>query len=491
MISPPRDRIMGIETEFGTLVMDPDLGKSEHVVAAIVDHVFRKQKLGLIDQHSRDDVFEPAYSGGFLMNGSRLYIDAVGSHLEYATAECRSIPEAVAHDRAGHRIITRAIEELQLQNVVAVYNNSVDHFGGHTFGSHENYLTLISDDFYSERMDRLLPFLVSRQVFAGVGRVGGHLLMADVRRPNREEVIENPIDYIWVSQIYGVVPDPDVEFQLSQRADHILKAAASRVRFNRAIVNPKWENMYSHDRWQRLHLLYGESNQNEFAFALKIGTTRIVLQMIEDGLVPEDWILEHPIHALRAISRDPSLQVKVNWYDGSSSTALEMQARYCELAQAYRGESDEVDWVLTEWERILSDLATDPETCGDRIDWVAKRTIMRGYIEENKSNWFDDALHSIDLEYHNVDPKQSLFGALTDMGQVRRVTNELQISEAMVEPPANTRAHGRGALVRHVLKNKVKPYVFDWSGVILGRSEYVDMPDPFHSYSECSSIAED
>src|SRR5690242_20277522 len=141
----PGERIVGIETEFGCLVSDPSFGKPEDAVATIKDHVFYDQHLGAIDLHSRDDVFEPSYSGGFMINGSRLYIDAVGSHLEYATAECRSIKDLIANDRAGQRIIVRAINELGLSEEVSIYNNSIDHFGGHTFGCHENYLVQMDE----------------------------------------------------------------------------------------------------------------------------------------------------------------------------------------------------------------------------------------------------------------------------------------------------------------------------------------------------------
>src|SRR5437764_6844743 len=159
----PGDRIFGVETEFGCLVSDDALGSPEAAVEAIKDYVFYELKLGAIDLHARDDVFEPAQSGGFLMNGARLYIDAVGSHLEYATAECRQLKDLVANDRAGQRQIVRAIREMGLDDAVSVYNNSVDHFGGHTFGCHENYLVQADDDFLNTSVQMLYPFLVTRQ----------------------------------------------------------------------------------------------------------------------------------------------------------------------------------------------------------------------------------------------------------------------------------------------------------------------------------------
>src|SRR2546421_11330108 len=195
------DSIFGVETEFGCLVSDDTLGTPEGIVELLKDYLFFDLKLGAIDLHARDDVFEPAHCGGFLLNGARLYIDAVGSHLEYATAECRSLKDLVANDRAGQRQIVRAIRELDLGDEVDVYNNSVDHFGGHTFGCHENYLIRADDDFLNRSVHLLYPFLVTRQIFAGVGRVGGHLLTSSSMRPSYQDVMDNPVDYISVTQV--------------------------------------------------------------------------------------------------------------------------------------------------------------------------------------------------------------------------------------------------------------------------------------------------
>ncbi|RYG37710.1 hypothetical protein EON81_05825 [bacterium] len=479
----PGDRIFGVETEYGTLVSDETLGSPEAMVEIIKDYIFHELRLGAIDLHARDDVFEPAMSGGFLMNGARLYIDAVGSHLEYATAECRTLQDLVANDRAGQRQIVRAIRELDLQDVVSVYNNSIDHFGGHTFGCHENYLVKADDEMFNERMHLFFPFLVTRQIFSGVGRVGGHILTANGGRPSYQEVMDNPVDYIWVSHVYGVVPDDRVKFQLSQRADHILKTVASRVRFNRALINPKWEHFYSHDGNTRLHLLFGEGNQNEFAYALKIGTTSLVIRMLEEHLIPEDVVLAQPLIALREVSRDESYQWPVVLQDGSNISAIELQRRYLEIGQRYLGESEQTDWVLKEWESILDGLEKDPMALDDRIDWVAKRKIVESYIAEEGIEWGDDALQSVDLEYHNIDPEKSLFYAWQDMGRTKRTLDDMDILTAMTDPPQDTRAKGRSRLVEKVLaKKNARFYLFDWNGVALDRHNYLEMPDPFDTY---------
>ena len=483
----PGERICGVETEFGCLVADDTLGPFEAVVEEIKNHIFYEMKLGAIDLHSRDDVFEPAASGGFLMNGARLYIDAVGSHLEYATAECRSLKDLVANDRAGQRQIVRAINELGLQDEVSIYNNSVDHFGGHTFGCHENYLVRADDDFLNSTVHLFYPFLVTRQIFAGVGRVGGHTILLDGGRPNYQEVMDNPIDFIWVSHVYGVQPDESVQFQLSQRSDHILKTIASRVRFNRALINPKWEHFYSHDGMTRLHLLFGESNQNEYAYMLKIGTTLLVLRLLEDDLVPESLHLAQPLLALRDISRDPNYKWQVELGDGMTISAIDLQRRYLELAQRYRGFDAQTDWTLDAWESILDGLEKDPMALGDRIDWVAKRKIVEQYMAEEGLEWGDDALHSVDLEYHNIDPEKSLFYAYQEMGETSRVLDDLDIVTAMTDPPQDTRAKGRSKLVEEVLKRRIpKFYMFDWNGVAVDRHRYIEMSDPFETYDSPS-----
>ncbi len=477
------ERIFGVETEFGCLVSDDSLGNSEGVVEALKDYLFFDLKLGAIDLHARDDVFEPAQSGGFLMNGARLYIDAVGSHLEYATAECRKLTDVVANDRAGQRHIVRAINELNLSDAVSVYNNSVDHFGGHTFGCHENYLVRADDDFLNSSVQMLYPFLVTRQIYSGVGRVGGHVLTPAGMRPSYQELMDNPVDYIWVSHVYSVIPDDRVQFQLSQRADHIIKAIASRVRFNRALINPKWEHFYSHEGMTRLHLLFGESNQNEFAYALKIGTTVLVLRLLEERAVPTSLVLAHPLITLREVSRDPTYKWQVTMGDGATMSAIDLQREYLLLAQRYSGESTQTDWILSNWEDVLNGLEKDPMAMGDRIDWVSKRIIVEQYMQEEGLDWGDEALHSVDLEYHNIDPDKSLFHAWQEMGKTKRLLDDLDIVTAMTDPPQDTRAKGRSKLVEHVLARKnPRFYLFDWNGVALDRHTYVEMPDPYETY---------
>ena len=481
-------RVFGVETEFGCLVDDESAGGYEAVVEAVKDHVVHEQRLGAIDRHPRDEAFEPAFSGGFLINGARLYVDAVGSHEEYATAECQNVFDLIANDRAGQRIIVRALRELGLNDSCSFYNNSVDHYGGHTFGCHENYLVRSDDRFLNESVHYLYPFLVTRQIYAGVGRVGGHVIDFAGARPNYRDVSRNPVDYIWVSNIYAVRPDDTVNFQLSQRADHIIKAIASRVRFNRALINPKWEAFYGQGNTTRLHLLFGEANQMEFAYALKIGTTCLVLDLIEEHLIDPRFRMFDPLNSLREVSRDSTYKWVVELEDGATMKAIDLHREYIRLAERYRGRDKQTDWVLDNWASTLDQLEKDPMALSNKLDWVAKKKAVEQYIGETGVDWSDESLHSIDLEYHNIDTDKSLYQALVEMGMAERVIDELAIVNAMTDPPRDTRAFGRSHLVKWLISKHVPSYWVDWDAVYLDRQTVVELPDPLNNYAEVTEI---
>jgi hypothetical protein len=478
-----QNRIFGIEIEYGCLVKDPAAGTPETVVEAVKDHVFYRQKLGAIDLHARDYTFEPARAGGFLINGGRLYIDAVGSHEEYATPECQLYVDVVKHERAGQQILQQALEELGLADSVSFHNNSVDHFGGHTFGCHENYLVSLDEDFFKDSVAFLLPFLVTRQIYAGAGRVGGHRLNRTDLRNNIMRLGEHEIDYIWVHNFYGVEIDPSVDFQLSQRADHILKTVASKVRFNRAIINPKWDSYYSFSNLHRLHILFGEANMSEYASMLKVATTCLVLDLVESELAPRKARLADPIQALKSVSRDPSWRWLVKLADGKTIPAVELQRLYLDAARKhFAGRDAQSDWALAEWEFVLDGLELDPMALDDRLDWVAKRKLFTSFMEAEGVGWHDDVMQSLDLEYHNVNPETSLYHGLLEAGMVHRVTTDEAISEAVCEPPHNTRAAGRAEVVRKLIERRNRRYVIDWDCVFVDRERVLELKNPFSPY---------
>ncbi|GMV38057.1 MAG: hypothetical protein AMXMBFR61_25650 [Fimbriimonadales bacterium] len=479
-------RVYGVETEYGCLLRDDNLDGIEHVVDCVKNHIFYHCKLGAIDVLARNEAFEPSRAGGFLLNGGRLYVDAVGSHQEYATPECSSLRDLIAYDRAGHLLLLRALQELGWEDRVSFYANSVDHFGGHTFGCHENYLVTMGEDFFGEPLQSLFPFLVTRQIFAGVGRVGGHILDRTRVVLDPRTVMENPIDYVWVPNVYNVLPDDSVQYQLSQRADHIIRAAATRVRFNRAIVNPKWDDFYSFNTMGRLHLLFGEANMSEYAYALKIGTTSLVLDLIEDDAVPEGLGFDTEsacIRALHTVSRDATWKWLVELGNGTVIGAVDLQRMYLAAAQSlYRGRDPETDWVLTEWESTLDGLEKDPMSLGDRLDWVAKRQVLEAFMADAGVGWEDDSLHSVDMEYHNIDPRNGLYHYLQSSGKMRRLCSDLQILDAVTEPPEGTRARGRGMVVREIVARRVHRYWIDWDMVAVDGGKQLAFRDPLKTY---------
>ena len=203
--------------------------------------------------------------------------------------------------------------------------------------------------------------------------------------------------------------------------------------------------------------------------------------------MPPRLMMASPIHALRDVSRDETYRWMVTLADGTEISAIDLQREYLALAECYRGESIQTDWTLNEWARILDDLAKDPLACGDRVAWVAKLKIVEEYRAEEGLDWDDDALHSVDLEYHNIDPDASLFHAWQGMGNTKRILNDIDIISAMTDPPQNTRAKGRAQLVEKVIGRKgPRFYLFDWNGVALDRHTYVEMLDPFETYENAT-----
>ncbi|HEV7866674.1 MAG TPA: proteasome accessory factor PafA2 family protein, partial [Chthoniobacteraceae bacterium] len=272
------NRVVGIETEYGCLVSnDPGHGPDTWP-ARVKNYLFKKAKVGIIDLHYRD-YEEPPGNGGFLLNGGRLYIDM--GHLEYSSPESRTVRDAVAYDLAGDLLVQSALEALGIEDDVSFIKNNVDHHTGATFGCHENYLMKRELHFTPRLLGTLLSFLATRQVFTGAGRVGqANPLAFDFDPPN----------------------SPAVVFQLSQRADHIVNDIYQWVQFNRAIINARDEPLADFRKYRRLHLLIGDSNMSPFATALKVGTTSLILTLLEESVLPPDVILHDAVMATRQIS---------------------------------------------------------------------------------------------------------------------------------------------------------------------------------------------
>ncbi len=476
----PWGRAFGLETEYGCLVRDDSAGPAEEIVYRLVRVAFNTARLGVFDAEPGGGCHGRARGSGFLVNGGRLYVDVMGEHLEYATPECARLCDLVACERAGQRLICELLDAAGLRERVSFYNNSVDHYGGHTFGCHENYSLRNPVAFHAGGYEALVPFLVTRQLFAGAGRVGGHRLVPSAQR-RASASSTSP------ARSYRVRRDRTVRYQLSQRADHISHVYSPRVRFNRALISPKVEAAIDENDWRRLHLLFGEANMSQMATVLKVGTTALALDLVEEGHVPQRLRIANPIAALHAISRSASPQCVITLADGTRITALEVQRWYLELAaRCYAGRSDECDLVLRAWARVLDDLETPGADLTDRLDWAAKRHVLELYLHETGRNWRDGALHSIDLEYHNIDPAHGLFFALEQSGAVMRVVDDEAICQALRQPPPHTRAQLRGTIVQRLAWSsgaRAGGYRIEWGCIRVAPGCRIWCSDPLRAYT--------
>ena len=486
------NRILGLETEYGLLI---NQDRPEHsptwLAHQIRDHIFSTQRRGVVDVHHRGHD-EPPGNGGFLTNAGRLYLDM--GHLEFASPECATLADLVASDRAGDQILQKAVEEMGLANRVALIKNNIDHETDATFGSHENFLVSRNFPFSRRGLGLLIPFLVSRQIFTGAGRIGaaapdwgipvvqtmgGRPRLRDSRLPSRAEHAEGGA------------------FQISQRADHIVNDFFQWVQGNRAIINTRDEPLADPNQFRRIHLLLGDSNMAEVATALKMGTTALVLQLIEEGHCPKGFDIYESVDTLQEISRDPDRRWLVTLESGKTLSAIDLQEQYLEAARRYcHGQDDETDWVLEQWESVLADLRGDYRKLIGRIDWASKLWLLESFREAEKLEWNDPWLRSLDLEYHNLNPDKGLYFALLQEGRVPRVTTDSAVTLAEEHPPRNTRAFGRGEVVRYLLDSAggwedtkmeergTPAYVINWSAFqVRGRPPF-HMLNPFLTYVE-------
>jgi proteasome accessory factor PafA2 len=438
-------RLVGIETEYGIVV--EGLGANDWIsesIAVVRSHAGpavggwnyrgedpRRDMRGFTVQHlsmNPDDAQfdapnapsmsrEEERSDRILSNGARFYNDH--GHPEYATPECRSLRDLVAHDKAGERIVWAAAQRRASQRGLAVslYKNNTD-FHGASYGTHEGYL--MRRDVPTETLIQgLLPFFATRQVFAGAGKVG----------------VEND------NASLGPL------FQLSQRADFFSVEASVDTLHNRPLVNTRDEPHATPRHYRRLHVICGDANMSEYATALKVGTTSLVLKLLEDGLMPPIRLID-PVRAVKQVSRDITLKQTVDRQGGPPLTALEVQRLYQqEAARRLAGSDEDTDWTLAEWESVLDALETDPLSLSDRLDWVAKYNLLNAFREEEGLTWGDAYLQSLDLAYHDIDPEQGLYYGLEQAGEMRRLVTDGRIQAAQSCPPADTRAFIRGLFV--------------------------------------------
>jgi Pup amidohydrolase len=429
-------KVCGIETEYG--VVHRGVGESNPIAASSIlinayvallkgrvgwdfeDETPGRDARGFILDAVMPPDVESHLVNAVLTNGARYYVDH--AHPEISTPECADAREVVVFDRAAERILQRSMEAARNAlgdgSEIVVYKNNSDG-KGNSYGCHENYLVARETPF-GRIVSLITPFFVSRQIFCGAGKVG--------------------------SELPGV-PSSEVPFQISQRADFFEEEVGLETTLKRPIVNTRDEPHCDSQKYRRLHVIVGDANLAEVATYLKVGTTSLVLSMIEDDVLPLDLALAAPVASIREVSHDPTLRRTVPLRDGRRMTALELQWQFLEHARKYErerglasvGEDVGAD-VLDRWEAVLSGLETDKWSVAPWVDWVAKERLLTAYQERHGIPWGDARLRALDLQYHDIRPEKSLFARV---GADRLVPDD-EIDTAVSQPPSSTRAYFRG-----------------------------------------------
>jgi Pup amidohydrolase len=431
-------KVMGIETEYG--ISGPGMGDFNPVLSSSLlinsyAGTLRRIRWDYEQESPLRDArgFEPVQerqpveedlglANVILPNGARYYVDH--AHPEYSTPECATARGLVAHDKAGERILERSLQSarelLPPGERLAIYKNNTDG-KGNSYGCHENYLVDRGTPFARIVRD-LTPFLVTRQIFTGAGKVGSESPREEARH---------------------------VHYQLSQRPDFFEAEVGLETTLKRPIINTRDEPHADPEKYRRLHVIVGDANMCEVATFLKAGTTALVLKMIEDEFVP-DLSLESPVGALHEVSWDTSCRQTVRLRDGRRLRALELQWEYLDLAKAYVKEVDpsasHVE-VLTWWESVLGGIEDDPLSLHRELDWVAKYRMLEAYRVRDGLDWHSPKLAMIDLQYHDIRQDKGLYYRLVDAGKVERIVAEAEIQRAIEQPPDDTRAYFRGRCI--------------------------------------------
>jgi proteasome accessory factor A len=441
-------RIFGIETEFGIAYSSPNsrpLSPEE-----VARYLFRK-----VVSWGRS-------SNVFLANGSRLYLD-VGSHPEYATAECDDAAQLIAHDRAGELILQDLVEEAEkrlriegFDGTVYLFKNNTDS-AGNSYGSHENYLIPRRGEF-NRLAEILIPFLVSRQLIAGAGKV-----------------ISGP---------------KGARYAFSQRADHIWEGISSATTRSRPIINTRDEPHADAEFYRRLHVIVGDSTMSETTSLLKTGTVDLILRMVEAGVIMRDLRLENPIRSIREISHDLTGRATVRLANGRDLSALEIQEEFFTKASEFVAVSGahtkHVPRILELWGRTLEAIRSGEHWRIDtEIDWAIKKKMIDGYRNRHSLDMDSPRVAQLDLTYHDISPHRGLFNLISARGGAARVVSDAEIAAAVDQPPQTTRAKLRGDFVRRA-QAAGRDYTVDWVHLKLNDRAHQTIlcKDPFASTDE-------
>ncbi len=466
---------MGTETEFGISVVGrPDFNPV--LASSLVVNAYRNEEGGAATwDYEREDPLRDArgfhHGGGhepsaeedvglanaILTNGARLYVDH--AHPEYSTPELTNPRDVAIWDKAGERILEVAADRAaplvpgrdpDTPGRIVITKNNTDGKGS-AYGAHENFLVARSVSF-GEIVRQLVPFLVSRPIMVGAGRLGN----------------EFDLD--------------DVPYQISQRADFFEVEVGLETTLKRPIINTRDEPHADPDLWRRLHVIIGDANMSELCTALKVGSLALVLAMVEDGVLPEPPTLATPVSALHAISHDLTCRRTVELADGRAVTPLELQWHYLEQATKYVEDGGGPSWApetLALWERVLTALEQDPMHLDGVVDWVTKYRLLESYRSRDGLDWDADKLKLIDLQYHDVRRDKGLHARLAAAGRAERLVAEDEVTAAMSDPPRDTRAYFRG---RCLQRYRSQVAAAGWDAIIFDTGaeslQRVPMMDP-------------
>ncbi len=468
-------RIMGIETEYGIAVpgephANPVVTSGEVVTTYARAHGLRashgawdySDEHPLLDArgfelprqraHSSQltDAEDPTLANVVLVNGARLYVDH--AHPEYSSPEVTSPRDALVWDRAGLHVMREVVQRLAGRTPgINLYKNNTDGKGA-SYGTHENYLVTRETPF--ERIvSGLIPFFVARQVMCGAGRVG---IGQESEHPG---------------------------YQISSRSDFFEAPVGLETTFKRPIINTRDEPHADPDVWRRLHVIIGDANQADVANLVKVGSTSLVLRLIEAGAIDRGLEVLHPVEALKVISHDPTCRASVRMRDGRDLTAVQILTEYLEMVTAFverEGSDAATDEVLAHWERLLGLLSRDPMDAAADIDWVAKLALLERYRERDALSWGDPRLTAIDIQFSDVRAEKGIFHKLESAGRVTRLTTDEEVAAAVTTPPEDTRAWLRGRAVETFGEHIVSA---SWDSLVVrlpraGRVARVPLTDP-------------
>ncbi len=448
-----RSRVLGTETEFGIAAKDVSAADPVSGSIAVIGHYTGLPAPGAIWDYECENPlldargFEvdgererpnPDYNrqlNKVLANGGRLYVD--GAHPEYSTPECSTPREVVAFERVGERILAQSLQEMTrvrgCEQYVLYKNNSDGK--GNSYGYHENYLVSRAVPF--DKIARVLtPFLVTRPIFAGAGKVGA----------------ENQTS--------------PAEYQISQRADFFECLVDLNTMVKRPIINTRDEPHADQARFRRLHVIVGDANMAELSTYLKVGTLNIVLELLEAEADLPQLELDEPVRAIKQVSRDLDMKETLKLVGGRPTTALAIQRAYLKAATDFYASHDLTQVtkdVLVRWEEVLAKLEQDPRLLVMELDWVAKRHMIESYMDRKACGWDDPRMKLMDLQYHDVRPDKGLFYTLERGNLIERIVQEHEIERAEFTPPPGTRAYFRGRCASKFAKSL---YGASWTSVL-------------------------